>query len=60
MVSATEMGAIVCPPMPAFYLRPQSVQDIVDASVARVLDLLDVAHALSSRWQGAAAAEATV
>jgi flavin prenyltransferase len=60
MVSATEMGAIVCPPMPAFYLRPQSVQDIVDASVARVLDLLDVPHALSSRWQGAAAAEATV
>jgi flavin prenyltransferase len=60
MVSATEMGAIVCPPMPAFYLRPQSVQDIVDASVARVLDLLDVPHALSSRWRGAAAAEATV
>jgi len=56
MVGVTEMGAIVCPPMPAFYLRPQSVQDIVDASVARVLDLLDVPHALSARWQGAAAA----
>jgi flavin prenyltransferase len=56
MVSATEMGAIVCPPMPAFYLRPQSVQDIVDASVARVLDLLDVPHELASRWQGAAVA----
>jgi len=53
MVSATEMGAIVCPPMPAFYLRPQSVQDIVDASVARVLDLLEVPHELSARWQGA-------
>jgi flavin prenyltransferase len=56
MVSATEMGAIVCPPMPAFYLRPQSVQEIVDASVARVLDLLDVPHGLSSRWQGAGSA----
>ena len=56
MVSATEMGAIVCPPMPAFYLRPQSVQDIVDAGVARVLDLLDVPHELASRWQGAAVA----
>jgi flavin prenyltransferase len=55
MVSATEMGAIVCPPMPAFYLRPQSVQDIVDASVARVLDLLDVPLEMSARWQGAAA-----
>ncbi len=52
MVSVTEMGAIVCPPMPAFYLKPGSVDDIVDASVARVLDLLDVPHDLSSRWQG--------
>ena len=52
MVSVTEMGAIVCPPMPAFYLRPQSIDDLVDASVARVLDLLDVPHALSQRWEG--------
>ena len=52
MVSVTEMGAIVCPPLPAFYLRPQSVADIVDASVARVLDLLEVPHALVPRWQG--------
>ncbi len=52
MVSATEAGAIVCPPMPAFYLRPQSVDDIVNASVARVLDLLDVPHTLAARWQG--------
>ncbi len=52
MTAVTEMGAIVCPPMPAFYLRPQSLDDIVDASVARVLDLLDVPHALSERWQG--------
>ncbi len=52
MVSATEAGAIICPPMPAFYLRPQSVDDIVNASVARVLDLLDVPHRLAARWQG--------
>jgi 4-hydroxy-3-polyprenylbenzoate decarboxylase len=52
MVSATEAGAIVCPPMPAFYLRPQSVDDIVDFSVARVLDLLDIPHTLAARWQG--------
>jgi 4-hydroxy-3-polyprenylbenzoate decarboxylase len=44
MVSVTEMGGIVCPPVPAFYLRPQTVDDIVDHSVARVLDLLDVDH----------------
>jgi 4-hydroxy-3-polyprenylbenzoate decarboxylase len=52
MTAVTEMGAIVCPPVPAFYLRPQSVDDIVNASVARVLDLLDVPHTLSTRWAG--------
>lgn len=52
MVSATEAGAIVCPPMPAFYLRPQSMDEIVDFSVARALDLLDVPHTLAARWQG--------
>ena len=54
MVDVTEMGAIVAPPLPAFYLRPQSVQDVIDASVARVLDLLDVAHQLAGRWSPAA------
>ena len=54
MVSVTEMGAIVCPPVPAFYLRPQSVADIVDHSVARALDLLDVQHPLAARWEGLA------
>lgn len=52
MVCVTEMGAIVCPPMPAFYLRPQAISDIVDQGVARVLDLLDIPHALAPRWQG--------
>ena len=52
MVSVTEAGAIVCPPLPAFYLRPQSVADIVDFSVARALDVLDVPHTLTARWAG--------
>ncbi len=52
MVSVTEAGAIVCPPLPAFYLRPQSVDDIVDHSVARALDLLDIPQALATRWEG--------
>ena len=58
MVSVTEMGGIICPPLPAFYLRPQSVSDIVDCSVARVLDLLDVPHKLALRWDGLAPSEA--
>ena len=59
MVSVTEMGAIVCPPVPAFYQKPQTLDDIVDASVARALDLLDVPHALSSRWKGLDVLEVT-
>lgn len=56
MAAVTEMGAVVCPPVPAFYLRPRTVQDIVDQAVARALDLLDVPHELAARWAGEAAA----
>ena len=52
MVAVTEMGGIVCPPLPAFYLRPQTVDDVVNHSVARVLDLIGVDHQLAPRWQG--------
>jgi polyprenyl P-hydroxybenzoate/phenylacrylic acid decarboxylase-like protein len=52
MVSVTEMGAIVFPPVPAFYQRPQTVAEIVDHTVARVIDLLDLPNALAPRWDG--------
>ena len=52
MATVTEMGGIVCPPMPAFYQRPTTVGEIVDHSVARALDLLGLEHALAPRWQG--------
>ncbi len=54
MASVTEMGAIVCPPMPPFYQRPATVQEIVDHGVARALDLLGIDHQLAPRWQGLA------
>ena len=47
MLSVTEMGAIVCPPVPAFHLHPQTLCDLVNDTVARTLDLLDVPHSLS-------------
>ena len=53
MVSVTEMGGIVCPPMPAFYLQPKTIGDIVNHSVARALDLLGITNYLSPRWEGA-------
>ena len=55
MVAVTEMGGIICPPLPAFYLRPQTVGEVVDYSVARALDLIGVAHDIAPRWEGLAA-----
>ena len=52
MATVTELGAICCPPMPAFYLRPTTIGEIVDYSVARALDLLGLEHDLAPRWQG--------
>lgn len=51
LLQLSEMGAIVAPPVPAFYAKPQSVQDVVDQSVARVLDLFDLeSEAIVGRW----------
>lgn len=52
MVDAAAAGARIMPPVPAFYTRPQSVQDIVRHSVARALDLLGIEHELIERWMG--------
>ena len=53
MVNLTEMGAIVAPPVPGFYHRPQSVDELVDHSVDRVLDLLGMPGPEIRRWEGA-------
>jgi flavin prenyltransferase len=50
MAQVTEMGAIVMPPVPAFYIRPATLQDVVDHSVGRALDLLGLDTNLVSRW----------
>lgn len=52
MVAVTEMGAIVCPPVPAFYTRPETIDDIVDHTVGRVLDLVGLDNSLAPRWPG--------
>jgi 4-hydroxy-3-polyprenylbenzoate decarboxylase len=52
MTAATEMGAIVFPPLPAFYHRPTSIAEMVDESVERVLALLGVEAAAPTSWQG--------
>ncbi|MBN1218762.1 MAG: UbiX family flavin prenyltransferase [Anaerolineae bacterium] len=54
MARVTEMGGIVMPPIPAFYHRPQSINDIIDQTINRVLDVLDIEleQDLFPRWQG--------
>jgi len=53
MTAVTEMGGIVCPPVPAFYQHPRSMEDIVAHTVGRTLDLFGVPHeGLVRRWQG--------
>jgi 4-hydroxy-3-polyprenylbenzoate decarboxylase len=52
MLSLAEMGAVVLPPMPAFYNRPKDLDDIVNHTIARVLDRLDLPQSLVGEWQG--------
>ncbi|UUZ62168.1 UbiX family flavin prenyltransferase [Polaromonas sp. P1-6] len=60
MTAVTEMGGVVFPPVPAFYARPASLNDMVDHTVGRVLDLFDIDHMdLVQRWEGLRRPEAS-
>lgn len=52
MTAVTEMGGIIFPPVPAFYQHPQSIEEMVDHSLARVLDLFALPLENAPRWQG--------
>ena len=52
MVSLTEMGAIIAPPIPGFYNNPETVMDLVDSSVERVMDLIGLPAEGAKRWSG--------
>jgi 4-hydroxy-3-polyprenylbenzoate decarboxylase len=52
MAQATEMGAVILPPVPAFYHRPVSLADIVDHTVTKILDQFGIDAGLITRWQG--------
>lgn len=54
MVSLTEMGAIIAPPIPGFYQNPKTIEDLVDHSVDRILDLLGIPNETARRWDGPA------
>jgi flavin prenyltransferase len=52
MVAITEMGGIILPPAPSFYHNPKSITDIIDQTLGRILDQLEIGHELSKRWTG--------
>jgi 4-hydroxy-3-polyprenylbenzoate decarboxylase len=51
MTQLSEMGAIIAPPVPAFYSRPASLDDIVDHTLGRLLDLFDIEAGVVRRWR---------
>ena len=59
LTAAAELGAVILPPMPAFYTGPRSVDDIVNHTVGRILDLFDIDSELVKRWLGPASARAS-
>jgi len=52
LLTLAELGAVILPPMPAFYHRPKTVEDLVDQTVGRILDRLGIAHGLTKEWTG--------
>jgi 4-hydroxy-3-polyprenylbenzoate decarboxylase len=59
MTAVAEMGGTIFPPLPAFYQRPQSVTEMVDHTLGRVLEQFGIAHDLAPPWQGWPAADAS-
>jgi 4-hydroxy-3-polyprenylbenzoate decarboxylase len=52
LYKASQLGAIIAPPMPAHYIKPQSIDDLVNHHVGRILDLFDIDSDFVKRWQG--------
>ena len=52
MEKLCEMGAIIMPPVPAFYHKPKTIQDIIDHTIGKTLDMFDIKHNLFQRWAG--------
>ena len=52
LVAAAEMGTVILPPMPAFYHKPNTIEDIINQTVGKALDQFNIPHQLFKRWEG--------
>jgi 4-hydroxy-3-polyprenylbenzoate decarboxylase len=52
MTAVTEMGGVIFPPLPAFYQKPATIEEMVDHTVARVIDLFSIGEPVAPAWQG--------
>ncbi len=52
MLTVTEIGGVILPPVPSFYNRPSTIQDIIDQTVGKALDQFNIPHNLFNRWAG--------
>lgn len=52
MTAVTEMGSVIFPPLPAFYQKPQTIDEMVNHTVERVIDLFGIAQPVARAWQG--------
>ena len=50
MAQVTEMGGVILPPVPAFYHKPETIADIIDCTIGKILDLYEIPHKLFRRW----------
>lgn len=53
MKKVVDLGGIILPPVPAFYHNPKKIEDLIDHTVGKILDMMDIEHNLFQRWEGA-------
>ena len=52
MMKVADLGAVILPPIPAFYHAPRTIEDIIDHTIGKILDFMDIEHSLFKRWNG--------